>query len=61
MTQKADPERGARECPIVGAKVPVIRCTFCPYGHMLECHYPNTCEEAECSHWETEIENEVEM
>lgn len=25
-------------------------CMFCPYGHMLECHHPHTCEEAECSH-----------
>jgi len=34
---------------------PDCRCTpmqamFCPYGHMLECHRPLTCEEAECSH-----------
>ena len=28
---------------------------FCPYGHMLECHYPMTCSEAECSHYEREI------
>ena len=25
---------------------------FCPYGHMLECHYPHTCEEAECQHYQ---------
>ncbi len=23
---------------------------FCSYGHMLECHFPMTCEEADCSH-----------
>ncbi len=26
-------------------------CMFCPYGHMLECHYPKTCQEAECGHY----------
>lgn len=24
----------------------------CPYGHMLECHYPMTCEEANCDHYQ---------
>lgn len=28
---------------------------FCPYGHMTECHYPYTCDEAECSHYETAL------
>lgn len=23
---------------------------FCPYGHMMECHYPMNCEQAQCSH-----------
>jgi hypothetical protein len=23
----------------------------CPFGHMLECHYPKDCEEAQCSHF----------
>ena len=23
---------------------------FCQTGHMLECHYPLTCDEARCSH-----------
>lgn len=26
-------------------------CMFCPNGHMLECHYPKTCQEAECGHY----------
>jgi len=38
------------ECPL-HATSPVA-CTFCSFGHMLECHYPKTCEEAECSHWQ---------
>jgi hypothetical protein len=29
---------------------------FCSYGHMLECHYPMTCSEAECEHWRREQE-----
>lgn len=23
---------------------------FCTTGHMLECHYPMSCDEAQCSH-----------
>jgi len=34
---------------------------FCPYGHMTECHPPFTCEEAECSHYRTEMELEDEF
>jgi hypothetical protein len=34
--------------------------TFCPYGHMLECHYPHTCEEAGCSHYQRAMEEEEE-
>ena len=47
-------ERG--ECPR-GALTPVA-CTFCECGHMLDCHYPKTCEEAECSHYRREVESE---
>jgi hypothetical protein len=42
------------ECEM-GAISPVS-CMFCPYGHMLECHYPFTCDEAECSHYQEEME-----
>jgi len=38
-----------QSCPI-GAVSPMA-CMFCPYGHMLECHHPYTCEEAECNHY----------
>ena len=48
-------ERG--ECPL-GAISPVA-CTFCQFGHMLDCHYPYTCDEAECSHYRQEIEEEL--
>jgi hypothetical protein len=27
---------------------------FCMYGHMTECHFPKTCREAECAHWQAE-------
>ena len=27
-----------------------MQAMFCPYGHMLECHYPKTCNEAQCDH-----------
>jgi len=27
-----------------------MQAMFCPYGHMLECHWPKTCNEAQCDH-----------
>jgi len=45
-------ERG--ECEAGGLNP--MACMLCPYGHMLECHYPLTCEEAECSHYLREVE-----
>jgi hypothetical protein len=47
-------ERG--ECEAGGLNP--MACMFCPYGHMLECHWPYTCEEAECSHYQQEVEAE---
>lgn len=41
-------------CPL-GAASPMA-CMFCPYGHLTECHYPYTCQEAQCSHYQTEME-----
>ena len=46
-------ERG--ECE-VGAPNPMA-CMFCTFGHILECHYPHTCEEARCSHWEEALDD----
>jgi hypothetical protein len=45
------------ECPLGGLNP--MECMFCSYGHMLECHYPYTCEEAQCSHWEREMDEEA--
>lgn len=44
------------KCPI-GASSPMA-CMFCEYGHMTDCHYPRTCEEANCSHYQSELEAE---
>jgi len=38
----------AGKCPR-GALI-VHACMFCEFGHMTECHYPKTCEGAQCSH-----------
>lgn len=38
----------ARECPL-NATSPMA-CTFCMVGHMMECHHPMNCEQANCSH-----------
>jgi hypothetical protein len=40
----------AGKCPIQ-AKLPMA-CLFCLFGHLMECHYPDTCEQAKCSHYE---------
>jgi hypothetical protein len=24
----------------------------CATGHLLDCHHPQTCEQAKCSHWQ---------
>lgn len=45
-----------RECRMGG--LTPMACMFCPYGHMTECHYPYTCDEAECSHYLAEMEAE---
>lgn len=45
------------DCPIGGSSP--IACMFCQYGHMTDCHYPRTCEEAECSHYQEEMAGEI--
>ena len=30
----------------------LLDCLFCPEGHISECHYPQRCQEAQCSHLE---------
>jgi hypothetical protein len=37
------------ECP--RGMMHAAACTLCVYGHMLECHYPKSCQEAECGHY----------
>jgi len=44
------------ECPL-GAFSPMT-CMFCEFGHMTECHYPMNCEEANCSHYQAQEEQE---
>jgi len=40
------------QCPMGGTSP--MACMFCQYGHMTDCHYPLTCEEADCSHYQEE-------
>lgn len=35
-------------CP-VGARF-AMACFLCEYGHATECHYPKTCQQAQCNH-----------
>lgn len=39
-------------CPL--GLVNPMACWFCAFGHATDCHYPETCEEAECSHCEVQ-------
>jgi predicted DNA-binding protein YlxM (UPF0122 family) len=41
-----------RECPL--HKSSPGSCTYCSFGHMLDCHYPKTCEQAQCSRYQKE-------
>jgi hypothetical protein len=36
----------------------VMQAFFCMEGHMTECHAGKLCEEAECSHYQRQKENE---
>jgi len=47
------------DCPRGGASP--MACMSCQYGHMTDCHYPLTCDEAECSHYQAEMEAEGEV
>jgi len=29
----------------------LMACNFCPYGHMMECHYPYICDSEYCNHY----------
>jgi len=46
----------AGKCPR-GALHPAT-CMLCATGHMLECHHPMTCDEAECDHYKQAMERE---
>ena len=37
-------------------RVTPAACMVCPTGHMTECHYPYSCWEAECSHYQASQE-----
>ena len=37
-------------CPMNANNIHPLSCMFCPTGHLLECHFPDTCEKAQCSH-----------
>lgn len=45
------------ECPMGGTNP--MSCMFCLYGHMLDCHHPYTCAQANCSHNQGELEQEL--
>ena len=48
----------AGKCPLE-ARAP-IACLVFSFGHMLECHYPKLCQEANCSHYQRDRMDEEE-
>jgi hypothetical protein len=42
------------KCPL-GARNPMA-CMLCSYGHMVSCHYPLSCDEANCNHYSEDQE-----
>lgn len=42
----------AGECPLNAKSA--MACTFCMKGHMLSCHWPMTCGESKCDHYQRE-------
>lgn len=36
--------------PLCQCKHDMVRTMFCETGHMLECHFPMTCDQAGCTH-----------
>lgn len=50
----------------LGPPNPACRCPdliaslFCQTGHMLECHYPMSCKEAQCSHYQASLLEETD-
>jgi hypothetical protein len=43
------------KCPMNKLASIPMGCMFCEFGHMLDCHYPKSCEEAMCSHYQAEV------
>lgn len=43
-------------CPLKA--VNLMACMFCSMGHLLECHFPKNCEEAQCQHLSKYIETQ---
>ena len=44
-----------QHCPIInGAPTSPLNCMFCDTGHVTECHWPESCEEANCYHYQQE-------
>ena len=47
------------ECPL-GARAPTA-CMLCRFGHLMDCHHPKTCEQANCSHYQSEFHRDGEL
>jgi len=45
-------------CPI--GEVNYLACMFCVHGHLLECHHPKNCADANCQHWQARIAEDHE-
>jgi len=52
-------EKRSIYCPMLKIQISnLMKCFFCQFGHMTECHYPHTCDEREyCNHYKEEEED----
>jgi hypothetical protein len=45
-------KRGIVYCPAEKSNITnLMKCMFCAYGHMTECHYPYDCNSEYCNHY----------
>lgn len=62
LGQKTQPDNVAITEDMVNMKCRcrnALQAHFCMEGHMTECHIGMSCDEAECSHWLSEEDQEA--
>ena len=48
-------EKQSVYCPLEKTHITnLMKCMFCQFGHMTECHYPHDCDSEYCNHYKEE-------